>query len=92
MNITVEVTANHMGYFTFTMCPVREQNQDPDQECFDRPEHLQRVLTTVAYALDVHVHVIALNLENVELRALPSTRPEVWEVSDQCAAASPCSV
>ena len=33
MNITVEVTANHMGYFTFKMFRVREQNQDPDQEC-----------------------------------------------------------
>ena len=49
MNITVEVTANHMGYFTFRMCPVREQNQDPDQECFDRPEHLLKVLTTVRF-------------------------------------------
>ena len=63
MNITVEVTANHMGYFTFRMCLVREQNQDPDQECFDRPEHLLRVLTTVAYSFDA----IAIILDNLEL-------------------------
>ena len=47
MNITVEVTANHKGYFTFRMCPVEIQNQDPDQECFDRPEHLLTVLPVV---------------------------------------------
>ena len=33
---TVEVTANHAGYFTFKLCANNNVNQDPTQECFDK--------------------------------------------------------
>merc|ERR1711963_100333 len=46
MNITVDVTANHKGFFTFRMCPVVSEGVDPDQECFDRPENLLQVIDT----------------------------------------------
>ena len=48
MNITVDVTANHKGFFTFRMCPVVSEGVDPDQECFDRPENLLQVIDTVS--------------------------------------------
>ena len=47
MNITVEVTANHMGYFTFSLCPVVVAGQDPDKDCFDNPDQRLRVVSTV---------------------------------------------
>ena len=47
MNITVEVTANHMGFFMFRICPAETQNKDPEEECFNRPEHLLTVLPIV---------------------------------------------
>eukprot|EP00092_Neocalanus_flemingeri_P005351 GFUD01005765.1.p1 GENE.GFUD01005765.1~~GFUD01005765.1.p1 ORF type:complete len:328 (-),score=66.88 GFUD01005765.1:130-1092(-) len=46
MDITVDVTANHQGYFTFRLCPVQTANTDPGQECFERPDHLLSVITT----------------------------------------------
>jgi len=35
IDITVDITANHMGHFTFRLCPADTNTSDPDQECFD---------------------------------------------------------
>merc|ERR1712126_436536 len=50
---TIEVTANHLGSFTFKICPSNNVGQDPNQECFDKPENLLRVVegNTTSYAL-----------------------------------------
>lgn len=34
--VTIEVTANHNGYFYFKLCPNNNIHQDPQQECFDK--------------------------------------------------------
>ena len=44
IDATIEVTANHMGYFTFKICPNNDLTKDPTQDCFDQPEHLLKVL------------------------------------------------
>ncbi len=36
IDVTVDVTANHKGYFVFKMCANNDVNQDPIQECFDK--------------------------------------------------------
>jgi len=36
MKVSVEVTANHKGFFTFKLCPNNNIHQDPTQECFDK--------------------------------------------------------
>jgi len=48
MNVTVDVTANHRGHFTFRMCPVTSPNQDPEQECFDKPENTLNIVAMVS--------------------------------------------
>ncbi|CAB4062139.1 unnamed protein product [Lepeophtheirus salmonis] len=48
--ITVQVTSNHKGYFTFKMCPNNNVNKDPDQSCFD-----QYVLTVHPTMADYYV-------------------------------------
>ena len=35
IDVTVELTANHRGDFTFKLCPAPSSEQDPGQECFD---------------------------------------------------------
>lgn len=34
--VTVEVTANHMGWFEFSLCPLSAKNALETEECFDR--------------------------------------------------------
>ncbi len=36
--MVIEVTANHLGYFSFKLCPAPSPapSTDPTQECFDR--------------------------------------------------------
>ena len=34
--VTVQITANHMGYFVFKMCPNNDPSRDPQQSCFDK--------------------------------------------------------
>ena len=46
LNIAIEVTANHGGYFTFKLCPVSESGQDPTQECMD--QNVLTILNTVS--------------------------------------------
>jgi len=36
VKVSVEITANHLGYFTFKLCPNNNVNQDPKQDCFDK--------------------------------------------------------
>lgn len=36
IDIEVDVTANHFGYFTFKLCPNNNTAFDPEQDCFDR--------------------------------------------------------
>jgi len=33
--VTVQLTANHMGYFVFRLCPNNNPSRDPDQTCFE---------------------------------------------------------
>jgi len=35
VQVTIEVTANHKGYFEFKLCPNNNVNMDPEQDCFD---------------------------------------------------------
>ena len=35
IDISIDVTSNHKGYFVFKMCANDNIMQDPDQECFD---------------------------------------------------------
>lgn len=42
INITVELTSNHMGYFEFRLCPVNDPHKKATQACLDR--HLLNVV------------------------------------------------
>ena len=47
LEVSVEVTANHGGHFTFSVCPGGpEEDQDPSQQCLDN--NLLTVLQTVS--------------------------------------------
>ena len=46
LNIAIEVTANHGGFFTFKLCPVSVSGQDPTQECMD--QNILTILNTVS--------------------------------------------
>merc|ERR1711872_1207102 len=43
ITVTVLVTADHKGYFTFKLCKNDNINQDPDQSCFEQEESLLRI-------------------------------------------------
>ena len=36
IDISIDVTSNHKGYFEFKLCPNNNVNQDPGQDCFDK--------------------------------------------------------
>ena len=36
IDIQIDITANHKGFFEFRLCPNIESNADPSQDCFDR--------------------------------------------------------
>ena len=36
IDISIDVTANHKGYFVFKICANNDIHQDPDQDCFDK--------------------------------------------------------
>lgn len=36
ISVTVEITANHLGYFQFKLCPNNNPKKDPTQACFDK--------------------------------------------------------
>jgi len=36
IEVAVQLTTNHRGFFTFRLCPNNNVNQDPTQECFDQ--------------------------------------------------------
>ena len=33
--VSIEITTNHKGYFTFKLCPNNNPSKDPTQDCFD---------------------------------------------------------
>jgi len=35
IDVTVDLTANHFGHFTFKLCPAESLEEDPEQDCFD---------------------------------------------------------
>merc|ERR1712080_809833 len=35
VEVAVELTTNHLGFFNFRLCPNNNVNQDPKQDCFD---------------------------------------------------------
>ena len=35
IDVTVEITANHYGYFQFKVCPNEDITKDKGQDCFD---------------------------------------------------------
>lgn len=41
IDIQIDVTANHKGYFEFKLCPNNDITQDPDQNCFDQYVYLK---------------------------------------------------
>lgn len=43
IEVKVDVTANHKGYFTFKICANDNTGQDPGQECFDQPGNLLQI-------------------------------------------------
>ena len=38
ITVTSHITANHVGFVEFRLCPNNNVDQDPDQDCFDRDE------------------------------------------------------
>merc|ERR1719175_240167 len=36
IDIAIEVTTNHLGFFEFRLCPNNDITQDPEQDCFDQ--------------------------------------------------------
>jgi len=36
ITVKVEITANHMGWFEFRLCPNNNLKKDPSQDCFDQ--------------------------------------------------------
>ena len=36
IDVTIQVTANHIGSFHFKICPNNNIHQDPEQDCFDK--------------------------------------------------------
>ena len=36
MDVEIDVTGNHLGYFQFRICPAPSKRKDPSQKCFDR--------------------------------------------------------
>jgi hypothetical protein len=36
INVEVQITADHKGYFTFRVCPNEDFRLDKGQDCFDR--------------------------------------------------------
>ena len=36
VEITVQITTYHKGYFEFKLCPNNNVNEDPVQDCFDK--------------------------------------------------------
>jgi hypothetical protein len=36
IDVEVEITAHHMGYFDFKVCPNEDFNLDKGQDCFDK--------------------------------------------------------
>merc|ERR1712215_308161 len=36
VDVAVEVTTNHRGFFMFRLCPNNDIMQDPEQDCFDQ--------------------------------------------------------
>ena len=47
VQVTVQITANHKGYFEFKLCPNNNIHQDPQQDCFDRWEILINQLSII---------------------------------------------
>ena len=38
ITVTSDITANHVGFVEWRLCPNNNVHQDPDQDCFDRPD------------------------------------------------------
>ena len=36
IDVSIEVTTSHLGYFVFKICKSNHWEDDPEQECFDR--------------------------------------------------------
>ena len=36
IDVDIDISANHWGYFELNICPVDGKNKDPTQECFDQ--------------------------------------------------------
>ena len=45
VNIAVQVTSNHGGFFTFRICPVPSEGGEPSQDCMD--QNVLQILNTV---------------------------------------------
>lgn len=53
ISVSVLVTANHKGYFTFRLCRNNNVNRDPDQSCFEEAESLLQVAPSGDYRFPV---------------------------------------
>jgi len=76
IQVTVKVTANHKGYFTFRLCRNNDIQQDPDQSCFEGAGGLLQVAPSGDYRFPVST---AMGNGAIEV----SLRLPQWEC-DQC--------
>ncbi|CAF5009883.1 unnamed protein product, partial [Rotaria sp. Silwood1] len=56
MDVRIEMMANHLGWFTFKICPVTDNAVEVTQECLDRyPLKIVKAPTTItnAYRWDI---------------------------------------
>lgn len=74
IDVSVEVTANHRGSFTFRLCRAPSADQDPSQECLD-----QHLLTTGSNGEQEWV----LNSDNTGMYDLQVDLPQDYECQ-QC--------
>jgi len=77
ITVSVLVTANHKGYFTFRLCRNNNVNRDPDQSCFEEAQSLLQVAPSGDYRFPVTTEMGTGEI-GVRLR-LPSD----WQC-DQC--------
>ncbi len=58
--VTVELTANHLGYFTFRLCPTNNWEQDGDESCFERSVVFLLLLLLLLLLVSVLVFLLLL--------------------------------
>lgn len=68
--VVLDITANHQGHFTFSLCPNNDIWADPDQDCFDR--FVLRTGKDGSEAYQVNDYITGLRLVYVHLPRMVS--------------------